>query len=218
MSDQISKQDRVVVALDRLAKLEAAASALRDELKICAAELLPKPTFKLFKKVKIGTGLRSEKDFKEACRVQKVQNLVGFQHIKIAEREKELELTIVSVSELGDDICCMSHFFGLALRAGLRLCPREVALQLLLQCTDDIPAGGLCVASNPVVRERLNLFPRKNKEPECQDWYLHLRKPTKGNKKRELGIIDLQVDYGYVLQPELQFAFLLPPAILPASD
>lgn len=186
--------------------LTEAALFLRDRLAECAVSLKPKPTFKLFKTVKIGTGLRSQKDFNDAFKARKVRNNVALRHITIAEKEEELDLTLASASDFGHDVYSIYHFHELAFEAGLTLCPKEVGLQVLLQCTDDLPGNNIHVATSPIVHKRDPLL-RIGKDEEK---YLVISRPDRGRTKLVLSTTDFRISYGKVVHPGVQLLFVLP--------
>ncbi|MDH5442142.1 MAG: hypothetical protein OEX08_00860 [Candidatus Nomurabacteria bacterium] len=115
-------------------------------------------TFKVWKTIKIGTGLSTAEGFTDAihklgAKVSDWANDIMKQKaFTVAKEETEINLVKVTVKELGfkegatyEDIC------NRAKELGLELCPAEVAPQLRLQYTDQPKGEWLRIAMEPIV-------------------------------------------------------------------
>ena len=117
----------------------------------------PKPEFKTWRMIKLGTGLRTADDFRSAHKRADMKigdyanDMLGKSAFTASETEQQVELVVASVAELGfkkgarfDQIC------GRARELGLELCPNEVGPQLRLQYTDQPMNEWLLVAMEPI--------------------------------------------------------------------
>ena len=120
-------------------------------------------TWAVWKKIKLGTGLRTTEDFNKA--LFKVRNcligpragsLMDAPSFTTNEEEEEVGLVVVSLSDLGfeketkySDICKRAQ------KLGLDLCPAEVGPQLRLQFTDQL-RGFLLIGMKPIILKSLD--------------------------------------------------------------
>ena len=128
----------------------------------------PQRTFKTWRTLKLGTGLKTADDFRKAlkdanCSIGEWGNdILGKPAFTVAAEETEVELVNVSVAELGfKNGATRADIYKRANELGLDICPNEVGPQLRLQCYNDQPKGeGLLVAMEPITDSSgsLNVF------------------------------------------------------------
>lgn len=107
-----------------------------------AAISIDKPEFKTWKTIKLGTGLRTVDDFKNAGMKIRDGEMVSVDMLnnpdfRVADNENEIDLVVVTVAELG--FSASTDVKEICIRAkelGLLLCPAEVGPQLQLQYAD----------------------------------------------------------------------------------
>lgn len=117
-----------------------------------------KPELKVWRTIKLGTGLRTADDFRSALSRADMKlggyanDMLGKPAFTASETEQEVDLVVASVAELGfkkgakySDICVRAK------ELGLELCPNEVGPQLRLQYTDQPMNEWLWVAMEPIV-------------------------------------------------------------------
>lgn len=119
--------------------------------------LCPSFRFPTWKTIKLGTGLQSADEFREAlknggfCIGSWGDNILGKPAFKAATKETEIELINVSVAELGFKNCATrADIYKKALELGLELCPNEVGPQLRLQYRDQPKGELLLIAMEPI--------------------------------------------------------------------
>jgi|GEM_PF-842094 len=123
------------------------ARVIRDELKV-------------WKTIKLGTGLKTADDFKEAINKKgyllgdEASSVLCSQDFESEEKEIEVDLVIVPISRLGfsDDVTLDRIHDRAFCGLGLDLCPPEVGPQLLLQYPDQPNDEWLFVAMESIVR------------------------------------------------------------------
>lgn len=100
-------------------------------------------TFPVWKTIKLGTGLKTDKDFRQAiekagCRVSDwAADILGKPAFSAANEATEVDLVKVTVVELGFPNGATRHdIYRKAKELGLELCPSEVGPQLRLQYLD----------------------------------------------------------------------------------
>jgi len=115
------------------------------------------PSFKVWKTIRLGTGLKTAKDFYEAI-VTSGNRIGDWGHdilnqpaFVARETEKEVSIVNISVAELGfEDGATRKDIYDRAIRLGLNLCPAEVGPQLCLQYNNKPKGEWLCVAMKPI--------------------------------------------------------------------
>jgi len=118
----------------------------------------PERTWKTWRTIKLGTGLKTGNDFvkvlkRVGCEIDYIANdILNKPTFTVSETERCVELICVSVKELGfnkganhADICKRAQEFGLS------LCPAEVGPQLCLQQDDQTENNNVMVAMNPII-------------------------------------------------------------------
>lgn len=132
----------------------------------------PLPEFKVWRTVRLGTGLRTADDFRAAltaanCRfndailshiedrtVEISEDGRDVQLVILRDEEEDLGLDLFNDTELSyDDLCARAQSLGLA------LCPPEVGLQLRLQYEDQPKGEWLQIAMQPI-RNELGFDPK----------------------------------------------------------
>ena len=93
----------------------------------------PKSAFKIWKTIKLGTGLVTADNFRRALKTagQRIgdcaNDLLGQRAFKAAAKETEADLVVVSVAELGfPNGATRQDIYRRAQELGLMLCPPEV--------------------------------------------------------------------------------------------
>ena len=125
-----------------------------------AGELVIKPIqfeFKVFKTIKLGTGLKTAGDFRKAIKDNKMRigdwanDILGKPAFTVAAEETELDLVVVSVAELGfKNGATREQIYARAKELDLDLCPAEVGPQLRLQDKDQPNGEWLVIAMEPI--------------------------------------------------------------------
>ena len=102
-----------------------------------------KTDFPIWKTIKLGTGLRSADDFREAIKGTDMfigdwgNDILGKPEFIASDTETEVNLVLVSNIYLGfENGAKQKDTFARAQELGLQLCPNEVGPQLLLQHKD----------------------------------------------------------------------------------
>ncbi|MDP2933520.1 MAG: hypothetical protein Q8N81_05320, partial [bacterium] len=113
--------------------------------------------FPIWKTIKLGTGLKTAYDFRQAlkqsgCKIGDWGNdILGKPAFTASETETEIDLVNVSVAELGfKDGATRKDIYDKAKELGLELCPNEVGPQLRLQYEDQPIGEWLRVAMGPL--------------------------------------------------------------------
>jgi len=151
--------------VNKLGGEEAAEAFLRGELIVRAAERV----FLTWKTVKLGTGLKSADDFREALRQAGCQisdrgnDILGQPAFaaSLAKEETDLDLVLVSVADLGfKNGATRDQIYAQARELGLETVPPEVGPQLRLQYKDQPLNEWILVAMEPVADSdgRLRVF------------------------------------------------------------
>ena len=123
--------------------------------------------FPVWRKLKLGTGLKTADDFRAAIKTAGMNigdygnDILGKPAFMVSPDEVEVELVNVSVAELGfKDGATRADIYKRASELGLELCPNEVGPQLRLQYTDQPNGEWLLVAMEPITDSDrdLNVF------------------------------------------------------------
>lgn len=116
------------------------------------------PTFKAWKTIKLGTGLKNTDDFRRALkndgfRIGSWSNdVLGQPAFKVATKEVKVDLVNVSVAELGfKNGAIRADIYEKAISLGLELCSPEVGPQLRLQYKDQPKGEWLQIAMEPIM-------------------------------------------------------------------
>jgi len=117
----------------------------------------PKTEFKVFKTIKLGTGLKTPDDFRKSLEDAGMKvgdwanDILGKPAFTVAIEEVEVDLVVVSVAELGfRKGATREQIYTRAKELGLELCPSEVGPQLRLKYTDQPNGEWLIVAMEPI--------------------------------------------------------------------
>jgi len=144
---------QVEAVINKLGGMEGLRRFLADELMVKEAER----QFQIFKTIKLGTGLRSADDFRKSLKddgfniSEWADDTLGNPAFKMATKEIEVDLVVVSVSELGfKDGATREQIYKRAKELGLELCPSEVGPQLRLQYKDQSSGEWLLIAIEPI--------------------------------------------------------------------
>lgn len=120
-------------------------------------EAVTAPDFKVWRTIKLGTGLKAADDFSRAlgengCKVSDwSKDILGKSEFTVASEETEVDLVVVSVGELGfKEGATRKDIYERAQELGLALCPSEVGPQLRLQYKDQPQGEWLLVAIDPI--------------------------------------------------------------------
>ena len=122
---------------------------------------------KVFKTIKLGTGLKTADDFRKSFKDNGFKlgdwanDILGKPVFTVATEETELDLVVVSVAELGfKKGATREQIYTRAEERGLYRCPAEVGPQLRLQYADQPNGEWLIVAMEPIRYSacRLELF------------------------------------------------------------
>jgi hypothetical protein len=135
----------------KLGGAERAGRFLRDELIVT----LRPPVFSVWKTIKLGTGLKTADDFRNAInsagakidlpRYLNNLDLLDKSVSDVANEEIEVDLVKISVNQLMDGGAEWQNVIMKALNLGLRLCSPEVGPQLLLQYGGQSDYEYLCI-------------------------------------------------------------------------
>lgn len=120
-------------------------------------------SWKTWKTIKLGTGLKTVEDFRKAIELEKMRSSDWVDDLfasrakyplTVSSEETEVDLVNVSILELGGLDGTWPSYIKICERAkklGLDLCPIEVILQLRLQYTDQPKGEFLAVAIEEIV-------------------------------------------------------------------
>lgn len=115
------------------------------------------PELKVFKTIKLGTGLKAADDFSRALVENGYQaspwakDIMGRPDFTVAPHEIEVDLVVVSVGELGfKEGATRRDIYKRAQELGLAPCPSEVGPQLRLQYKDQPMDEWLLIAMEPI--------------------------------------------------------------------
>jgi hypothetical protein len=114
--------------------------------------------WKTWKTIRLGTGLQIADDFLEAIKSagmkigEMAEYILGKHALRVAGSVTKVELVACSVAELGfkDGATCKDIYVR-AKELGLRLCSNEAALQLRLQCADQMKSEWRVIATEPII-------------------------------------------------------------------
>lgn len=111
----------------------------------------------VWKTIKLGTGLKTADDFRRALQRggyrigDWANNILGQPGFKAATEEKEADLAVVSVAELGfPNGATRENIYRKAQELGLKLCPPEVGPQLRLQYPNQPKDEWLLIGMEPI--------------------------------------------------------------------
>lgn len=115
------------------------------------------PEFKIWKTIKLGTGIKTAGDFQKAlesngCRVSDwAEDILGNPAFTSAAEEIEVDLVKVTVGELGfKDGARRDQIYDRVRELGLEICPPEVGPQLRLQYKDQPKGEWILVGMEPI--------------------------------------------------------------------
>jgi hypothetical protein len=149
--------------INKLGGIEGVQRFLSGETVVKAVERV----FQVWKTIKLGTGLKTAKDFRRALTDggYRIGNwgddILGKPAFTANETETEADLVVVSVEELGfKDGATRADIYNRAKELGLELCPSEVGPQLRLQYKDQPKGEWLLIAMEPIAVSdgRLTVF------------------------------------------------------------
>lgn len=113
--------------------------------------------FKMWKTIKLGTGLKTTDDFRSAftvagMKIDGVSNdLLGKPTFTVSGKPVEVDLVSVTLTELGfKDGATLRDIYKRAQELGLSLCPPEVGPQLRLQYKDQPVGEWLNISMEPI--------------------------------------------------------------------
>ena len=113
--------------------------------------------FRVWKTIKLGTGLRTADEFRGALKSHRFQigdrgnDILGRPTFTMATKETEVDLVVVSVAELGFNYgASRGNIYQRAQELGLELCPAEVGPQLRLQYKDQPCGEWLIIGMQPL--------------------------------------------------------------------
>ena len=125
------------------------------------------PNLKVWKTIKLGTGLKTAKDFRKALKKSGNRigdwgdDILGQPAFTVSKSEVEVDLVNISVAELGfKDGATRKDIYDRASELGLQLCPAEVGPQLRIQYADQPKGEWLRIAMEPIADSDglLNVF------------------------------------------------------------
>lgn len=115
------------------------------------------PEFSIWKTIKLGTGLKTADDFRNALKKSKNRigdwgnDILGKPAFTASETEMDVDLVNVSVADLGfKDGAYRRDIIAKAMELGLELCPAEVGPQLRLQYADQPKGEWLVIGMEPI--------------------------------------------------------------------
>ena len=140
---------------------------LKDVLKGLAEIVVVKPVqfeFKVFKTIKLGTGLKTADDFRKAlkgnrCVVSdRANDILGKLAFTAATEEIEVDLVKATVGELGfKSGARRDQIYDRARELGFKLCSPEVGPQLRLQYKDQLNGERILIGMEPITDSDGNL-------------------------------------------------------------
>ncbi len=123
------------------------------------------PELKIWKTIKIGTGLKAADDFRKALKKadRKISDwgndILGKPEFAVSETEQEIDLVNISVAELGfKNGAHLRDIYARAKELGLELCLAEVGPQLRLQYINQPLGEWLRVAMEPIADSDGDLY------------------------------------------------------------
>lgn len=115
------------------------------------------PRFNIWKTIKLGTGLKTAKDFHKALMSngfktsEWANEILGKLYLTAASKETEVDLIVVTVAELGFKRDALrDQIYKRAKELGLELCPPEVGPQLRLQYPDQPNGERVLIGMEPI--------------------------------------------------------------------
>jgi hypothetical protein len=137
--------------------------------------------WKTWKTIKLGTGLKTTDDFRQALKADGhfigdlANDIIGKPAFKVSETEQDVELVNVSVEELGfKQGACYADICKRAFELGLDLCPTEVGPQLRLRWKDQSKGTYVVVAMNAITGSDGSLFVFSLKRDGDGRYYLNV--------------------------------------------
>ncbi len=113
--------------------------------------------FKVWKTIKIGTGLKTVEEFRRALHdggfkmSDWASDILGKSAFKVVDEETEIDLIKVTVAELGfKKGARRDQIYKRAQKLGLELCSPEVGPELRLQYQDQPNGEMICIAMKPI--------------------------------------------------------------------
>ncbi len=141
----------------------------------CPPEATPK--FKIWKTIKLGTGLKTADDFCEALKDDGfnigdwANDILGKPAFKTATEEIEVDLVKVTVTELGfKKGARRDQIYKRVKELGLELCPPEVGPQLRLQYQDQPNGEWALIGMEPIADSGGNLHVFYVKRNDSELW------------------------------------------------
>lgn len=138
--------------------------ALQEVLKTALGSFRAIPEFKVWKTIKLGTGIKTVDDFrlafhdaKDSCGDSfkindRAIDMIGKSAFKADTEEFEVDLVKVTIAELGFvNDSTNEQIYKRAQESGLELCPPEVGPQLRLQYKNQSNGEQLFIAMEPIV-------------------------------------------------------------------
>jgi len=153
--DLLQKIRNGQITLDHMEWFNSLTKVRRDQL-VLSGEV--NPDFKIWKKLKLGTGLKNPGDFRKAINGEemnisdRVSDILGKPALKVANEETEIDLVLVTVVRLGfKDGATRENIYKRAKEFDLELCPAEVGPQLRLQYKDQPNGEWILVGMEPII-------------------------------------------------------------------
>jgi hypothetical protein len=122
-------------------------------------------SFKTWKTIKIGTGLKTPDDFRKELtengfRIEGLANsIIDQPGFTTSDEGNEVELVKLTIRELGfKNGASIEQIYAMAIELGLDLCPSEVGPQLRLQYKKQPNPESIRIAMEPIVDFRGNLY------------------------------------------------------------
>jgi len=147
---------QIEAIVNKLGGMEGAHRFLSGELEVNEAGR----QFKVWKTIKIGTGLKIAKDFRRVLSSGGIDvtswtlGLFGSPAYTMVDKETEVDLVKVAVAELGfKEGARRDQLYERAREVGLELCPPEVGPQLRLQYKNQPKDECVFVGMEPIARE-----------------------------------------------------------------
>lgn len=147
------------VAMSWVMNQHVLAQVLREALMVPSkVEKYDRQMFPVWKRVKLGTGMKSADQFREAlCRADMeigdwANKILGMPVFATVPQEVDIDLVNVSALELGfTSRTTREKIYARAIEHGLEMCPAEVGPQLRLQYGDQALGEMLLVGMKPIV-------------------------------------------------------------------
>jgi hypothetical protein len=144
---------QVEAVFNKLGGDEGVRRFLADELVVKPVQ----PELKVFKTIKLGTGLKTADGFRKAVKDKGMRigdyanDILGKPAFTVAKGETEVDLVVISVAELGfKDGAKREDIYVRAKELGLELCPSEVGPQLRMQYVDQPKDEWLVIGMEPI--------------------------------------------------------------------